>query len=149
MLFFVSDPRVIQFYGVSFPSDRGSPDGSSRSVLLVTELAEGSLDQYPLYLQTTNNEKNEGADGMESLPRSVSVGGMWEVIVQIIDGMVYLHSRNVFHRDIKPQVIEVSHVQHSRSRIYVFVAVRTSFFGKIAVWKLESRANWQILVLPK
>jgi serine/threonine protein kinase len=105
--------NIVNFYGVVFIA---IPNSSS-AMLIVTELAQCSLDSLKLQLSTAADEDNEStslaatstATAATAERDLVRVGQreMWWLVQQILDGMCYLHAGGIYHRDLKTQNVLV------------------------------------------
>ena len=90
------------FYGVSLVA---APASDASALLIVTELALSSLDALHLQLCAQTSDLHAKAkaghrvdtytdskpEGIENLVTYVEEAEVWKLVVQIIDGMLYLH----------------------------------------------------------
>jgi serine/threonine protein kinase len=90
--------RVLLFHGMSIKRS-----SLSTQIYLVTELCVGSLD---CYLGQGRKLMDLGKAGAK-LP-TYSRSYFWQWMLEVAEGMAFLHSRKVLHRDLKPHNLFVS-----------------------------------------
>ena len=83
-------PNIVAFYGYSYTRDARLPESESptAAAYLVMELMEGDLSEV-----IESRWRSTG-------PFSISVA--LDIMLQIVEGMVYLHEQGIMHRDLKP-----------------------------------------------
>jgi serine/threonine protein kinase len=74
----------------------------STQIFLVTELCIGSLDMYLLRVGKKAKPRVRGP-GMVDMTED----HFWKWMLQTVEGMVFIHSKQVIHRDLKPHNIFV------------------------------------------
>ena len=84
-------PNIVAFYGYSYSCDARLPETESptAAAFLVMELMEGDLSQA-----IDRRWRSTG-------PFSISVA--LDIMLQIVEGMIYLHEQDIMHRDLKPK----------------------------------------------
>jgi len=95
-------PSIITYYGTAF---------NRHSVYVVIEWAIGSLDYY-LY----HNKDQQHTMQMLAAPLD-SLGSKLDTILQIAQGVHFLHTRRVIHRDLKTQNVLVTRVEPSSGNL--------------------------------
>ena len=83
-------PNIVAFYGYSYTCDALLPESESptAAAYLVMELMEGDLSQA-----IDRRWRSIGA---------FSISVALDIMLQIVEGMVYLHEQDIMHRDLKP-----------------------------------------------
>lgn len=93
---------------------------------LVLELCAGTLEQYV----------TKGKQGFK-LPPNV------QVLYQIANGLDYIHSRNLVHRDVKPENILISLTSPAQMKISDFGFCKdVSLRGSFSQSALKGTRNW-------
>jgi serine/threonine protein kinase len=89
-------PCILGFLGFSLPTDKSD-------AMIVTE-----------YVPNGSLEENVFIGENEELPRLQSHTKLAKIVVGIVHGMLYMHSKNMLHRDLKPANILLDHFWHPR-----------------------------------
>eukprot|EP01018_Ginkgo_biloba_P016116 Gb_35658 [translate_table: standard] len=125
-------PHILPLFGYSFDENKGE-------CYIVMELAQGNLRNY-----ITNQRCN--------LTLELAV----DIMLQISEGMKYLHSKDLIHRDLKAENVLVnwkgiaglSDIQYVQAKLCDFGLARTKFDGSNSIGKTPN-AGTKFWIAPE
>eukprot|EP01018_Ginkgo_biloba_P015515 Gb_39729 [translate_table: standard] len=125
-------PHILPLFGYSF-------DEKKSECYIVMELAQGNLRNY-----ITNQRYN------------ITLESAVDIMLQIAEGMKYLHSKDLIHRDLKAENVLVnwkgiaglSDIQYVQAKLCDFGLARTKFDGSNSIGKTPN-AGTKFWIAPE